>query len=244
MSSSSLLILTSLDQILQILHSTYSSLPSPTPSSSPYQSLLPPSLSLFLLQSFYPDVASLSSTISTVSQLFKQPPSSSSSNFSLSTRKIRPGDLNYQLSSQLLSSQQPSLSHSPSLDRSMELLATIMKKEPTLSHLFEELITFLLEEQGHFIITADFCNTIIKQQYSVLQNNIISMYSAVKQESVLHAVDRGSSTNTSLAKEPETMRLQSIVECVVTTGALREIQALVVDDLVNAFKLSNIESMM
>ena len=243
MSSSSLLILTSLDQLLQILHLSYSSLPSPSSPSSSYQSLLPPSLSLFLLQSFNPDLASLSTNINSLSQLFKQPLSSSStSTFSLSARKIRPGDLNYQLSSQLLSSQQSSFSHSPAFERSLELLSTITTKEPTLFHLFEGFITFFLEEQGQLVITPAFCNTIIQQQYETLQKNIEGMYDAVKQESVIHAVDRGSNVNTSLTKEPETIRLQSIVECVVTTAALRELQTVVVNDLVNAFNVCKIES--
>ena len=226
--ASSTAIMVSTEFIFQIVHISISSfLLSPLDelslslSSTSYQSQLHDTITLFLLQSFYTEISSITASTSTINQLFT---STNYSSFSTSARKIRPRDIPT-FTSESIKTNQESYHH----ERNQKILSILAKRNPQVYSIIENTVVLLLEEQGKNIITFQFCNSIIQQNIGLLFSLIQAMYKAVKQESLIHAVDSASQLTTSIYSEPEMVKLQSSTESILMEKGLKTIQRMILE---------------
>lgn len=228
------------EQLFQIVHLPWSSLPLSPRDSLSYHTTIPTSLSLFLLQAFYPDFSSLTTTITTISKLFSDisDPSTTPS-YSFSARKIRPRDMEAPFPKPV-EVNRIGLNTAES-ERSHRLLKKLEKQNSRVYGIVEKLTEVLLEYRGREIITVEFCNRIIREHYDDLKEMVKLMYAGVKQDSLLHVVDSAAMTPTS--PEASVLQLQSSTECVVVNEAMDVLHKVVLDDLIHSLQNLHLQSM-
>lgn len=228
------------EQLLQIVHLPFSSLPLSHIDSLSYHTTVPTSLSLFLLQAFYPDFSSLTTSIATISKLFTDmdDPSTTPS-YSFSARKIRPRDMEVPFPKPV-EVNAIGLNTAES-ERSHRLLKKLAKQNARVYGIVEKLTEVLLESRGKEIITAKYCNGIIREHYDDLKEMVKLMYAGVKQDSLLHVVDSAAMTPTS--PEPLVLQLQSSTECVVVNESMDKLHKVVLDDLIHSLQNLHLQSM-
>lgn len=229
--TSSFAIILATEQIFQIIQLETVSIPVLSINEELYESAYSSSLLLFLLQSFFTDFASLGTTVSTLYQLFNRSTDVlEASSYASSGRKIRPRDVDFTTLQN--PKEQPVVQTTPTINRSLALLSSLANKNPEVYQILVSTVTLLLKEQGKATITPEYCNQIIRANYTSLEESIQSMYNQIKSV----ATNPGSSDITvAMLREEDIVSLKVKTENLILSESLQEIRKRVLETLTQSF---------